>query len=438
MRFVAALSGAVSLLALAACGGSPSLRAAEGGHFDGLAKSVAASADRGELSASGAVDLARATAKGDVERAQGDAGTRSIQALGACARHVEGALERRAGGRDAIAATAALVLLENNLDSQTYSRSRERFDSADPLWRAVGARGLIDPRGGDTRRKAMADPDERVRLAALSASLQAADATDIEALLEAAKLDPNPLARTRAIRAAGAIGGERVVLALKDLLTFADEPAKQAICDAWATSASLNDGGLQELSLAIDHEKGPTLVAAAHAIIRTAGTARYDEPTTLAAIGVLERAIGEGATYDRVFAILIAPLDRPHVLELVTKAQESEDEVVAIAAMTKRLEATGPGALDAAARKAAIEKLLHFADGTTSVALRAKGALARAKAKEILPMLRRDVLSADARLREEAGIDLASLDDLPHAAIAAVDTDDGVRARVACAILNAR
>src|SRR5262249_54158437 len=105
-------------------------------------------------------------------------------------------------------------------------------------WRATAARAVVGEGDGPKRRTLILDGDQDVRIAALRASADVADAEDTSAVLEAARLDPHPLARTVAIRAAGAIGGERVVLALKDVWAGADEGSRHAIADAWATRAS--------------------------------------------------------------------------------------------------------------------------------------------------------------------------------------------------------
>src|SRR5262249_61069825 len=97
------------------------------------------------------------------------------------------------------------------------------------------------------RRRLTRGAAEQVRLRPLRAAREAADPADAGAVLEAARLDPYPLARTAAIRAAGAIGGQAVVLALKDLWAPADSWARQAIADAWSAPRSLDPGGRREL-----------------------------------------------------------------------------------------------------------------------------------------------------------------------------------------------
>ena len=65
----------------------------------------------------------------------------------------------------------------------------------------------------------------------------AADAEDLPAVLEAARLDPEPEARLMAIQAAGGIGTRDAVLALKDLWPRGDEEVRLAIVGAWAAAA---------------------------------------------------------------------------------------------------------------------------------------------------------------------------------------------------------
>ena len=300
--------------------------------------------------------------------------------------------------------------------------------------RPLGARTLTSNDDGELRRRLFTDPDEEVRRAALRAASEAADEDDAEAILEAARLDPNPAVQRQAIRAAGALGGERVALALRDLWARADDETRQGIVEAWGSPKSFASGGRGELVWAATTQRGQAAVAAAVTLLRARGE-RASE-----AVGVVERAVKEGPTADRVRAIEVALLAVPPLREAVVKAESDADETVAAAARARMLEAPvdlGGAAEGSAARAALIAKLLPAASGGSEAATIARGALARAGVKELGPILERDGAAPSAKTRAEAGTALAVMGDVRRAAVIAVDPEPRVRVTVSCAILRA-
>ncbi len=435
---------ATGLVLLCQCGGSASLRAAESGRLPGLSAVVAAEVKRGELDADEAVELARAVLQRDVVGATGDEGASRIRGLTGCARSIDDALERRAEtGEGAAAAAAAMVRLEAGLSPREdfVPWASEAPGGPRAAFRPVGARALSGEDDGVLRRKLFLDGDQAVRLAALRAAERAASAADTAAVLEAARLDPYPMARTQAVRAAGAIGGERVVLALKDLWGTADPILRQAIADAWGTPASLDAGGRRELSWAADTQGGSPAIAAAYALVRTANrsTPIPTGPGVEGALGVIERAMKSGVTHERTFALTIAPLSVPALQKAVIEASSDPDEEVALAAVSRRLDTIFlRGGASAADRPALIAKLLKVAStGGKMRGLVARNALARAGAREVRSLLDKDASSTDAQARKAAGVAFVALGELPRAAVLAVDVDARVRAGVACSMLGA-
>ena len=340
--------------------------------------------------------------------------------------------------------------------------------------RALGARALTTNDDGALRRRLIADPDEEVRRGALRAAGEVADDDDAEAILEAARLDPNPGVQRQAIRAAGSLGGERVALALRDLWARADDETRQGIVEAWGSAHSLDSGGREGLVWAATTQRGQAAVAAAVTLLR----ARKERASE--AVGVVERAVKEGPTADRVHAIEVAPLVVPPLREAVEKAESDADETVATAARVRMLEAPvdlGGAAEGSAARAALISKLMADASGCapasvpkvakasepkvasasvpmvapagtpkvaaagtsggSEAATLAKGALARAGVKELAPILERDGAAPSVKTRAEAGTALAVLGDVRRAAVIAVDPEPRVRVTVSCAILRA-
>jgi HEAT repeat protein len=400
---------------------SPAIRAAEQGQYEGARTLLSGELAQGRLGPREAEGFARAVAKGEIAGATGDEGVLRIRGLERCARGLDSALGERAGTRDAVGAAAAMVLVEAGV------RSASRYDTA---FRPLGARTLTSHGDGELRRGLIGDPDEEVRRNALHAAAEAADPDDVEPVLEAARVDPYPAARAQAILAAGAIGGERVVLALKDLWARADTPAREAIVTAWAGERSRESGGGRELAWVVDTQHGPAALAAAEVLVAT-GSGE--------AAGVLERAIKDGPTADRVRAIEHVPFDQPALREAVAKAETDPDEAVVAAALGRRLEAPegqGGAAKGSPARDAIVTRLLALAAGTGGGSSGARRGLARARVAEVVPILERDGAAHEPKTRAEAGTTLAMLGDVARAAVVAADKEPSVRVAVACAILR--
>ncbi|HZF51882.1 MAG TPA: HEAT repeat domain-containing protein [Polyangiaceae bacterium] len=440
---------AIAAVGLLGCGASPALRAAEDGNLPELKRAIEGEARRGELDADEARDIARTIAAAEAENAAGSVGADRIRELLPCAKEIAGSLERRAEVNDEVGAVAALGLLEEGLVSleeigpRALAAANARASggaggleaAAAAAWRAVRARSLKEPGDGQERRRSMLDGDEGVRVAAIRAAVDAADPSDTDALIEAARVDPNPLARTLAVRALGAIGGERVVLALKDIWALADEPRRQVITTSWAAPGAIEAGGRRELLLVAETQKGTLSIAAAIALGRVGGAG------SASAIGVLARAIEAGPTRDRIYAINVSPLHAQPIREAILKAQADTDEAVALAAIARRLETLGEGGAKPGTpeRKAIVAKLLKIAASDSPLAMRARGSLARARVREVIPLLERQVTSKSVDAREAAGLSLARMGEgeLPRAVVLVADPEPRVRTSVACAILNA-
>ena len=122
--------------------------------------------------------------------------------------------------RDAAGAEAALARVEAG--ELSAGSARDFLREADDAWRAVGTRGLVREEDDAARMRAYVDPAPAVRRAAMHAAAVAKDPRDVEALAEAARVDPEPIVRTDAVRALGAVGGALVIAKLRDLWAGAD------------------------------------------------------------------------------------------------------------------------------------------------------------------------------------------------------------------------
>lgn len=419
------------------CGGGPALRAAEQGDLVGARRVLASDAATAAVDEGEARDIAHAVLRREVERAKGDEGVKKLRELPSCAVALRDALEARsASSRDEVAAIATLMRFNaRTLDHEGLADAAHAAlasPGASPAWRAVEARSLVATEDGVRRRSLYLDGDQAVRLGALEASFDALDPSDVEGLLEAARLDPYPEAQAAAISAAGNIGGERVVHALGDMFVQADENQRLTIIGAWASPRAIGVGGREKLIRIAETETGPTQIAAAGVLVRRPG------PGMEQASNVLARAVETGSTRERVFAIRAALLARENVRTAVVKAQEDTDLEVALAALERSLElypAAGDGAKPKERAKV-LEKLMVMAKGDGVRSLLARGALSRAGAREVLPLLKSDAKSENGQARKAAGYSLAALGEYGQAAVLAVDQDERVRTGVACAILQ--
>ncbi len=295
-------------------------------------------------------------------------------------------------------------------------------DASSGAWRALAARAASSTRHGPLRRRYYVDPDERVRRSALRAGIEAKSQDDLEALLEAARVDPDPLSRSLATRAVGAIGGERAVLALKDHWSRADEPTRITIIDAWSMPRALASGGEHELVSVAESQAGATSVAAADALCRTS------KKSASVGVAVLYRAITDGTESERRLAIQLAPLSDTDVAQAIEKATKSDDKEVRVMALARLA-----GMADH--RSTSLPGLRELAKDQEDVGLQARAALAAAGDRGVLGQLTPLLSAPRARFRTVAAKGLLDLGDFSHAATALADDDPGVRTEVACAVL---
>jgi hypothetical protein len=270
------------------------------------------------------------------------------------------------------------------------------------------------------RRKFYVDPDERVRLAALRAALEVSDPADVSLLLETARLDPNPLGRALAARAAGGIASSQVVVGLRDIYVTADEGLRQSIIDGWARSGAASVGGLREVEQIAANQRGAAAIEAASRLLPLGGQQ--------AAVGTqaLLRAMRDGLPRDRVLAIDHAPLAEPAVVRALADLEQAPDKTIRAAALARELEIAGT-------RAKAVTSLKSLAQEGVVVAL---FALARARDAWAIQALERELASSRAEVRLASGRALVDAGETKRAAALLGDNDPRVRMRFACAILS--
>lgn len=415
----------LALLFFTACGPKPPVRTALQGDLASLKRDVASAQQSKKLTPSVAVQLARAVAEREVMSAQSTYGALRVRTLRPCASPLRSTIEKRANGDDDVAAELDLILLElHALDPAAAVHRYTRSESGG--FRAVAARAAVRPIDADLRKRFFTDPDERVRRAAFAAAYEAREPGELLPVLESARLDPDAQSQSLAARAAGAIGGERAVLALKDLWPRADDALQIAIVDAWTEPASFSAGGARELSV-VAQQSGVAALSASYALLRSGGA------EAAPAGAQLRQAISNGSDDEKRLALNVTPLTSDNEPAFEEASQKASPELRVLA--LKRL-STLP-----ARRAAALSALRGLAQPAGSSAAEdrvrsaALNALAQAGDASVSPALVQGLSNPDVGARAQAARGLVSLGEYGQAAPALADDDASLRTDVACEIL---
>ncbi len=412
----------VGLAASAACSRSSSLTRAKHGDVVGLRRALEIDLLAGRLTRWDVVDIADALASYEVRNAKGPIAVQRIAAVKACAVHLEDEFDERAAARDDDAADAAMALLL--VDKGSKQKWRKLASSSDPRWRAVGARTLTRSGDGSRRRELMIDPDEFVRLAAVRAAEDAKDSKDASLLLEAARLDPNPLVRVSALRGLQASANPETVLRLKDLWARGTEALRQGIVVAWSLPGMFEAGGDRELALVAQSTDGAPSVIAAGILMRRGGQNRG---IGLSSIG---KSIRSGLARDRTLAIAMADLDDVGLRDAVRRATSDKDPQVCVRAWARLAD-------DPKERPRALEALMRVASVEGPASDAARDALARLGDPRVTKLLMDDASSSNPEVRAQVAASLIVVGDIGRAAFFLADPDDHVRLRTACTLITA-
>ena len=411
---------------LSACGPKPPARTALRGNLAELKRDIQSAQQAGKLDHDAVVDLAQAVGERELTSAEGTNGAQRMRSLRGCAKPLRSAIEQRARAEDDVAAELTLILLEMHVAERTKLLHRHAR-STSGAWRAVAARAAQRPIDGDMRKAFFVDPDERVRRAAFSTALEVHDPGELEALLEPARVDPDPQSQALAIRAAGAVGGERAVLALKDLWAQADDTTRIAIVDAWTAPASFVAGGARELALAAESGVGLAAVSASYALAGREGA------DSLAAQARLRRDILDGSDDEKQLALSIAPMNSETEAAIAKAAKDASPELRVVA--LTRLAGIEARRSDALRELREIANTKASSPSELRARAEAQSALARAGDASVKPALVKDLHDPELAKRARAARALTSLGDYSNAATALGDDDANLRSEIACSVL---
>ncbi len=408
-------------LVAAACASGGAVDAALHQDLASLSRSIEAERAAGKLSRSRVAKIAQAVAAREVYSGKGPASSRRIRSFASCASALDDVLAARAERKDDAGAEAMLLLVERNAAERRGLVESYRDADSGP-WRAVAARSATEPPSFPLRRRFFADPDERVRRSAFEAAVERPSELDTEPLLEAARLEPEPYNQALATRAAGALGGERVVRALRDFWERADEATRIAIVEAWSMPAAFRTGGKAELQRVAQSGTGLPELSAASALLRLSRSDSGAELTRLI------RAAKEGSADERRLALRTLPLDDPAAKKAVIAASSDADSEVRVIALSRSLGIAG----ETARAREALRKTVAEKGRSANLA---RDALAAGGDASVVPQLLAALGSSDAAERQAAGRGLLSLERYAELSTLLGDRDANVRATVACSVL---
>jgi HEAT repeat protein len=283
---------------------------------------------------------------------------------------------------------------------------------------------------------ALRDADPRVRRQAARAARDAKDTADAFALAEMARVDPEPIVRSEAVRAMARLPPDAALVnRLSDLWTAGDDELREDIAMAWASPGIFEAGGRDALRVVLASGKdasGVMEAAAAVSLVAPGDKALWDE-----ASGAILRGIEEGSRRTRLHAIAVVRLPSDgETRAALDKAAKDADAEVKIAALSRLLELPD-------ARAAAGASLLSIAtespatEDRAGVAAHARFALASAGDARVLPAVSADLRSPDPYTKLAAATALAALGRSAKAAPLLADSDPMVRTRAACTLLMA-
>lgn len=430
----------VGVALLLSCGGSALTDLASRGDYAALSKELATRTKAGNLHNGEAARAAERVLVHELSHASRETALQYLHMIRPCSRELDDYLEERMEKKDDVGAMAALLRVEHGGIGTGAARSH--LESKEDAWRAVGTRGLVDDDDGPRRLAAMGDGSPWVRRQAMVAAREAKDPRDRERLLECARLDPDPLLRSEAVRTLTTLPGDtKTTLALHDVWMSADEPLRGEIAVAWASKNLLQAGGKDALQTLFGQGRGIPLLSGAAAVLRAPdeeGTA----PLKGAAAEAVLRSLRTGGGVEQLFAVSIAPVAAREgiAVELVTDVrtllrkygEDRSNQELRVAALSRLLELPSD-------RKNATEQLEALARNKDAHvhASRAKFLLASTGHMRIQSWIEEDLSSKDTQDKISALLALSAMGRASRGAKLLADSDPLVRVEAGCALVAA-
>lgn len=423
-------SGRFSLILLAlvvsACGArSGAIRAARHHNQSELRAELLKARAEGRLNRSLSEDVARALLEGELERSRGRPGAEFVGSLDACSRELRGALDDRTRFHDEAGGAALLLLVEDGAEERR-ARSYESDEVA--LYRVAFARALSRPEDASLRIELYADPDERVRRAALDAAFGSVTQGELFALAETARLDPDPLCQSKALRLLGTVEGPESLSILLDRYASSTEREQLSVLEGIFGQASASKRAQDELFSIATSASGLVRLSAALLLLRVAETSPLESERRQTLHNIVTEFARSGAASEQVLALRSLPRGEPETRKLLLTATESTHEDVRLLALERLLSDQSEG-------RAAEKKLLTLAQSDSPVGRDARDLLGHRGHEQILPFVLRDATHRSAEVRLRAARTLLALDRWDHASLLLADRDPSVQRELACRVL---
>jgi phosphohistidine phosphatase SixA len=257
-------------------------------------------------------------------------------------------------------------------------------------------------------------------------------------LLEAARVDPDLMARSEAVRAIARIDPATgdTATRLHDLWSTSDDALREDIARAYLSPSIAASGGAEELRGLLAAGHGPGVVSVASSVImgsRTSprGAPSFNDEMRKSAVALLVRTIDDATRRERLLALAMAPLSNADVRAAVKRATaETNDLETRESALSRLLEVP-------AERDAAKKELYAFASPSSpaGVARRARLALASEGELSVQAWLESDLKNVDAATKLLAATGLVTLHRGARATLLLADPDAHVRTSAACTLL---
>jgi HEAT repeat protein len=342
-----------------------------------------------------------------------------------CVSPLEDALSTLSERRDSAGALAVQVLIDaRRFDGELGELSQQHASDKQDDWRAVGLRASVAPSDGKLRLAGFVDPDLRVRRAALRAAKDARSPSEVTALLEAARLDPDRVSRRFALEAIAAIAERDSLARLRELWPAADEQERLEITKVWASDRGFAAGGEQQLGWVLSTQSGTPQLSAAATLLR-----KQAQPLEGLAEEVLATAIASGPVEESRHALAVTPAT-PKVTSAVQAAAKDKDESRAVAAAIVLSRSTPD-------RTIAVKRLKELrASSDAAIAAAASFALAATGEPDAVKWVDSQLSAKDPERRLQAGVvkyaDGNDVTAVSKAAGLLADSDASVRVRFAC------
>lgn len=412
-------------LLLAACARPNGIvRSARNGDERSLSRALTQAQAEGKLSRGLAREVAKDLLEGELERSRDQRGEKFVSALAPCGRELETALVRRSRTRDEVGGRALLLLVESG---RRHGEASDHEHDEIVSYRAAFARSLTGAKRAPERIPLYSDPEVLVRRAALDAALGSTSAPEFDALSDAARHDPDPLCRSKALRLLGTIESPSSLAVLLERYASGSEQQKLATLEGLRESATQSVQARDELYHIATTSEGLLRLSAALVLLEAAVPLEPARRDFLE--NIIEQTARAGAPSERSLAFRHLDPDSQATRALLRESAKSPSETVQLAAL--------PYLLAQSEDRARTESvLLELAKKDTPSGARAKQILASHGSEKVLPLLLDDAKSEDPEARAAAAEGLLALGRWDQAAVLLGDPEPQLRTRLACTMLT--